>query len=409
MAIPFGELLVGLYLGLLAGLFPAFIAFGIGFGFKYFTDVTVPGLGVVVLGGALAGISGGLLGLLEPGLAESWTGISAVLVILMVCLWAHSQGDKLAAQTPRGLTLRGLRESRASANLAQLVDAYGQLRIRPAGEIHDLEGYPPLPEDVRQSLQAGSWRFPAKLSISEIETRLEEQLTEEHGLADVSVTLDAKGRAEIHAAPATAGLSKLIPPGTRGVTIETLLPTGMTRGDTATLKLPEGDVMGPVVSARTFEAEPEAPTEAVEEAPEHDAGPSQEPPKQPARMPTTRGGEGQVTLAMPLEEAKRVLNASKAPVLIHARGEQREFEAVGLLKQHGNRFRKVTLRAGDPLAGSTIGQARVRATYGVAILAINRSTERIIAPPGSTQLQPGDTLIVVGQPDRLTAFQEALQ
>ncbi|MFC7114096.1 hypothetical protein ACFQH2_02680 [Natronoarchaeum sp. GCM10025703] len=47
------EVLVGIYLGLLAGIFPGFIAFSIGFGFKYFTNVTVPGLGVVVLGGAL--------------------------------------------------------------------------------------------------------------------------------------------------------------------------------------------------------------------------------------------------------------------------------------------------------------------------------------------------------------------
>lgn len=45
IAIPVADIVVGIYLGLLAGLFPAFIAFAIGF--KYFTNVTVPGLGVV--------------------------------------------------------------------------------------------------------------------------------------------------------------------------------------------------------------------------------------------------------------------------------------------------------------------------------------------------------------------------
>jgi hypothetical protein len=64
-SIPLTEVLVGVYLGLLAGIFPSFIAFSIGFGFKYFTNVTVPGLGVVVLGGALAGVSGGLMGLMD--------------------------------------------------------------------------------------------------------------------------------------------------------------------------------------------------------------------------------------------------------------------------------------------------------------------------------------------------------
>lgn len=72
--LPLSEVLVGVYLGLLAALFPGFIAFSIGFGFKYFTNVTVPGLGVVALGGALAGVSGGLMGLVDPALADAGPG-----------------------------------------------------------------------------------------------------------------------------------------------------------------------------------------------------------------------------------------------------------------------------------------------------------------------------------------------
>lgn len=407
VTLPVSEVLVGVYLGLLAALFPAFIAFSIGFGFKYFTNVTVPGLGVVVLGGALAGVSGGLMGLVDPKLAESWAGITAILVILMACLWAHSQGDKLATVTPRRLTLRSLRESRLSVDLTERVDSYGQIRIRPIGEIQDIEGYPPLSDDLREQLRTGFWKFPADLSVTELETRLEERLTTDHELAEVAVTIDSQGRAEIGAAPSAAGLSRRVPPGKRAVSIQTLLPTGVARGDSVTIRLPDGDVTGPVVSARTAgtnlptESEPEEvppPTNADDEV-------SDEADRKPPAA-TTTGGDGQVTIALSNDKARQVVRADFAPILVHSRGKQREYEAIGVLKRHGNQFRKVTIGDGSSLNGRTIGAAQIRATYGVAILAIRRLTERIIAPRGTTELKEGDMLVVVGKSSQLRAFEE---
>jgi len=396
-----GEVLLGVYLGLLAGIFPAFIAFSIGFGFKYFTNVTVPGLGVVVLGGALAGISGGLMGLLDPQLAENWTGITAVLVILMAALWAHAQGDKLGAATPRRLTLKRLRESRLSTDLAERVDSYGQIRIRPVGEIRDIEGYPPLSDDVRAQLRTGSWKFPASLPLAELEATLEERLTDEYELAEATVTIDRKGRAEIAAAPTTAGLSRRIPRGKRAVSVQTLLPTGLARGDVVTLQLPDGDVSGPVVSARTAGVEsPATPTPPAEEEPTE-----VEPETPPPKAPTTTGGEGQVTVALSAEEARRVVRAEFAPIVVHSRGKQREYEAIGVLTAQGNRFRALTLTSDSPLAGTTIGTAQVRDSHGVAILAIRRGTERIVVPRGDTELLADDRLIVVGTAANLRAFE----
>lgn len=402
------EVFLGIYLGLLAGIFPAFIAFGIGFGFKYFTDVTVPGLGVVVLGGALAGISGGLMGLLDPDLAESWTGITAVLVILMAALWAHSQGDKLAAATPRRLTLKRLREHKLSTDLAERVDSYGQIRIRPLGEIQDIEGYPPLPDDIRTQLRGGSWRFPASLSLAELETKLEERLTDDYELAEVTVSIDRKGRAEIAAAPTTAGLSRRVPRGKRAVSVKTLLPTGVARGDIVTLRLPDGDVSGPVVSARTTGVEPpkEEPPAAEDEA-GADGDEEKQPP--PPKAPTTTGGDGQVTVALPVPDARRALRTDFAPMVVHSRGKQREYEAIGVLTAGGNRFRKFTVGDDSPLAGTTIGEARIRDTYGVAILAVRRGTERIVAPRGDNHLLAGDRLIVVGTSANLRAFEEVVE
>ncbi|RQG95294.1 potassium channel family protein [Natrarchaeobius oligotrophus] len=397
------EILVGVYLGLIAALFPSFITFSIGFGFKYFTNVTVPGLGVVALGGTLAGVTGGLMGLMDPQLAGSWTGIIAILVILMSCLWAHSQGDKLGEATPRRLTLKSLRENQLSAELAERVDSYGQIRIRPAGEIYAIEGYPPLPEALREQLHSGSWKFPANLSLSELETRLEERLTTDYELAEVDVIVDKRGRAEIAAAPSAAGLSRRIPPGRCAVSIQTLLPTGVARGDSVTIKLPDGDVTGPVVSARTNGID--TPKEPDPASTESEDGEADEKAKKPPAM-TTTGGEGQVTVALLLTEARRVVRTDFAPMIVHSRGKQREYEAIGILKQDGNQFRNVTIGNGSTLSGTTIGTARIRDTHGVGILTIQRATEQLIAPSGMTELLAGDTLIVVGRPDQLRAFEE---
>jgi hypothetical protein len=407
-SLPISEVLVGVYLGLLAGIFPSFVAFAIGFGFKYFTTVTVPGTAVIVLGGTLAGVSGGLMGIISPEVVGSWTGITAVVVILMSCLWSHSQGDKLAAATPRRLTLKSLRESRLSLDLVERVDSYGHLRIRPVGEIHNIEGYPPLPDDVRQKIRAGSWRFPADLPISDLEARLEERLTTDYDLAEASATIDRRGLAQVAAAPSAAGLSRRVPPGKRAVSIQTLLPTGLARGDTVTIRLPDGDATGPVVSAHTAGVE----SVAVESVPAEDdgaaeagpdgAGPDETVPER--RAPTATGGEGQVTVALSYEEARRVIRAGFAPIVVHSRGKQREYEAIGLLKQHGNQFRKVTVGAASSLLGGTIGAAQIRDTYGVAILSVRRQAEQIVAPTGATELRPGDELIVVGRRDGLDAF-----
>lgn len=399
------DVLLGVYLGLLAGIFPAFVAFSIGFLFKYFTTVTIPGLGVVALGGTLAGVSGGLMGLIDPTLAESWTGITAVLVILMASLWAHSQGDKLATATPRKFTLKTLRETRLSTDLAERIDSYGQVHVRPIGNISDIEGYPSLSDDIRHQLGTSSWRFPATLSLTELETKLEDRLLTDYELAEVSVTIDKQGRAQIAGAPSAAGLSRRVPPGRRAVSIQTVLPTGVGRGDKVSVKLPDGDVTGPVVSARTTGAE--VTVEPLDtEFKEKDGGEgviTKHTPKM-----TTTGGEGVVTIAVSYGDGRRIIRSKFAPMVVHSRGKQREYELIGVLKQGGNRFRSVILDERSLLVGTTIGDQQISTTYGVVILAIRRTEGPIIAPNGSTELYSGDTLILVGQPEKLREFEEAV-
>jgi len=245
------EVLLGLYLGLLTGIVPAFVAGSLGFLVRYFTGVTLPGFGVVVLALSIASVQGGLLGLVEPTIAQSPRLLIAVLVVLMLALYAHNQGDKLGAELPRRLSFTRLRQRTLSADVVELVGSVGQVSVRPTGEIRDMEGYPPLSPALRQSLKAGSWKLPADLPLSELEARIEERLRTDHDLADVDVTMDEQARATIVAAPPSGSLSRRVPAGQRAVSIATLVPTGIARGDEVTIRAGERSITGTVLSARS--------------------------------------------------------------------------------------------------------------------------------------------------------------
>lgn len=393
------ELTVGVYLGIVTAFFPALVAFMIGLSFKYFTGLSIPALAVVVLSGTLAGISGGLMGLMSEEIVESWAGITAFLVILMACLWAHSQGDKLGGTIPRRLTIKNLKSNRLSADFVERVDSFGQIRIRPVGDVHDIEGYPPLPEDVRAKVKERSWKFPADLPIDEIEEQLEEKLVSEFEIAEAIVELDREGRASISAAPSSAGLSRRVPNGMRAVSIRTLVPTGLYRGDRVTVRLPDGDVTGEILSAQTNTTGGE-PNRNIST----DGGEEPEPTVETGSS-TTTGGEGEITIALPFIEARRVIDTEFAPIHVQPRGKQREYEAIGILEQHGNRFRKIIVAEESDVCGKTIGELRIRDDYGVAVLSIRRGTNVTTVPKSSNDLQAGDELIVVGQRDAVNQFE----
>ncbi len=399
------EVVLGIYIGLLTGIFPAFVAFSFGFGFRYFTNVTVPGLGVVALAGALAGVSGGLLGILSPEIAESWIGITAVVVILMAALWAHAVGDALGAKTPRNLTIQRIKEHRLSADLVERVDSYGQIIVRPTGAVDDIEGYPPLPDGVREALATGSWKFPGTLPLPEIERRLEERLIHEYELTEISVSVDRRGRARIAAAPTSAGLSRRLPKGSRAVTLQTLLPTGLARGDSVALRLPDEMITGTVVSARSdAPVEPEVTTSGE---PEDGESEEQEPAPAP-KAPTTTGGAGQVTVAVDKQSAVRLLAVESVPIVVHSRGKRREYETVALLKRAGNRFSRHTIGDGTPLAGVAIADLELEREHDVTVLAVRRGQEIVIAPGAAYRFTPNDEIVVVGTPQQISQFSEVM-
>ncbi|QPV61304.1 TrkA C-terminal domain-containing protein [Halosimplex litoreum] len=408
------ELLFGIYLGILTGIIPGLVAWSLGFVFKYFTGVTIPGFGVVVLSVALAGVNGGLLALADPTITQSANAVTittAILVVLMISLYAHSRGDQMGATFPKRLSLKQLRERTLAADVRGALAGRDEARVRVVGEVADMEGYPPLSDELRAEIGASEWTFPADLRISELESRLAERLKTEYDLGDAAVTVDERGRASVVAAPPFSGLSKRVPDGKRAVSVNALVPTGVARSDEVTLITPDAQVRGTVVSAKTQRAatgagpDPEA-TESVDGA-DDDADDDERAP-QPVRAPTTTGGEGRITVAVTRTDADPLLKADRARVVVESRGVRREYELLSLLRRAGRRFGRVTVGAGGPLDGASVGEANVRGAYGVAVMAVRGASGWVVAPKGSTTLSAGDEVFAVGTRGELDAFREAV-
>jgi hypothetical protein len=408
MALPV-EILLGIYLGILTGIIPALVAWALGFGFKYFTGVSIPGFGVVVLAVALAGVNGGLLALADPKITQSAnapTITTAILVVTAISLYAHAKGDQLGANFPKRLSLSGLREKTLSRDVVELIGGRDEVRIRVVGDVADMEGYPPLPDDLRAELREASYTFPADLRVSELEERFAERLRTEFDLGDVAVVVDEQGRASVSAAPPFSGLSKRIPSGKRAVSVNALLPTGLARGDEVTLLTPDAQVHGTVVSAKSKPGDGATP--AAPAAPALDPGPADtadgDDTPEPVKAPTTSGGEGRLTAAVTRTDAEPLVRASTARVVVEARGTRLEYELISLLRRANRRFRRLTVAAGGALDGASLGAVGVRETYDVAVLAVRKPTGWQLVPRGTVELAAGDELYAVGTRDALDAF-----
>ncbi|AFK20310.1 potassium transporter TrkA [Haloferax mediterranei ATCC 33500] len=397
------EVVYGLYFGVLTGLVPAAIAWLLGFGFRYVTGVTVPGLAVVVLSVAIAGASGGLMALADPTITQSENQVRltvALLVVLMGSLYAHNRGDAFANEIPRKVSLRKLTERTLSTDVVELVGGRGQVRVAVAGEVGDIEGYPPVPLDIRTRIRNGEWTFPADIPLVELESRFADRLQTEFDLAAVEVRLDERAHATVSAAAPVGGLSKRLPPGERAVSVTALVPTGLAQGDEVVVVTDDETVSAAVAGVDTVAETPVAS--------ESDDDTDNDAPKAAPRAPTAVGGEGRVTLSVDRTAVESLLSADVERFVVTSRGVRREFELVSLLRRAGKRFARLSVGADGPLDDVTLGDVSVRDSYGVAVLAVRHGGNWTIAPRGDQRVSAGDTVYAAGSRGDLAAFEEVV-
>jgi hypothetical protein len=333
--------------------------------------------------------------------------VTAILLVAMMAMYAHSKGDSMGATFPHRLSFRGLRDKTLSLDLADVIPDRNEVRIRAAGEVADMEGYPPLSAEQRREIRTAEFAFPADLPIGELENRFENRLETEFDLGEADVSIDERGQATVAAAPPFSGLSKRVADGRQAVSVDGLLPTGLARGDEVTCITPTAAVRGPLVSARSGDANP--PTEPASDADAPAADPDGKAEPVQTAAPTTAGGEGRLTVAVDRSDVRPLLATDRATVVVESRGTRREYEAISLLRRAGRRFRRMTVGETSELAGLTIAEASLRTTHGVAILARRDGGDWELTPSGGARLAAGDELVVAGRRDALSAFAEVLR
>lgn len=401
------EILLGIYLGLLVGVIPALVSWALGFGFRYVAGVSLPGFGVAVLAIALAGVNGGLLALTDNTILASPAAprvVTAIVIVAMLSMYAHSKGDALASGAPDRPSLADIGERTLSLDLADLVGGRDEVRIHVVGPVADMEGYPPLPEDLRAEIRAAELTFPADLRVPELEERVADRLRTEFDLGEVTVDIDERGRASVTAAPPFSGLSKRVADGRHAVSVDGRIPTGLARGDEVTLITTDAQVRGTVVSARTGDREPDPDIEPRRTA---DPAEDEETPA-PVRAPTTAGGEGRLTVAVTRTDVQPLLRAERAKVVVESRGTRREYELVSLLRRADRRFRRLTVGPDSPLAGTRVADMRLREDHDVDVLAVRRDRGWVLAPEGAAVLDRDDTVLAIGDRESLDRFQDVV-
>jgi hypothetical protein len=342
------EVLLGISFGVLLGIVVSFAVGVFSFTISYYWDQELSQVAVVVLILPLVAVDALYIGIIGSGVQQVPRLLIGLLVIVMIALYANSQGQKIAAELPRETTQPTERKRTLSAEAVDAVDGLGQVTIRTAGEIQEIDGYPSLSPDVRTALAEGAWRLPADLPLPELERRLEDQLRTDHDLGEVSVSIDGRGRATITAAPPTAGVASQVPDGWRAVSVAALLPTGLTAEDEVTVRTAAGSVAGTVLGI------------------DRTAGDSDE--VVPDGGATTASGEGRVTVAVPASAAGTLLDAERGRIVVEPRGRRHDFEAFSLLDGTDRTIRRLTLTPAvrEALADDEIQPLAVRGDVDAA-------------------------------------------
>jgi TrkA domain protein len=104
------------------------------------------------------------------------------------------------------------------------------------------------------------------------------------------------------------------------------------------------------------------------------------------------------------------LSGEEAEALGELLGAARVVEHLAELQQRieGLAIDWLAIRPGSPFADRTIADTQARSRTGVSVVAVLRDGGAIPAPAPDVRLQAGDTLVVVGTPQGVTALSSLL-
>lgn len=380
------EILLGISLGLLIGVVPVLVIGAASFTLEYVADRALSPAVVVALAVALGGVQASIVDVVGPADGGAQSAVAAALprlvvatvVVALVSLYANSQAAALASRLPRDVSQPTSRERPLSVDALDAVDGMGQVTIRSAGEVRNLNERTPLSPALRTALEDGRWRLPADAPLVELESRLEDRLRTDFDLAAVSVSIDARGRATIAASPPSKSLARRLSDGWRALSVTTLLPSGLAPDDEVAVSTGDGTTTGVVLG--TTDGVPSQ--DGTEGGP--DDGDLDGESTAGSAVTEATGGRGRVTVAVPTVEAGDLLETDAATIAARPRGTSHEFEAFSLLERAGQSVRKVQVGDGTPDVVASLDDE-------IEVLAV-RESEQAESTGGTWTFDPPESL-----------------
>ncbi len=351
------------------------------------------GLGVVALYLNTLGLFGQVL---APVDGESPLSLRAVVSNVSALL-----GGSLAAPVGRRL---GDRVAVSVFDRTAVPDgSVGRLRSRfsgavavdlpPATEIEDIPGYDPVPAATRERL--GGRTVALARGPGDVAERLRTHLRETYGVGRVDADVEGARVTHLGLGTRPAGIAPTLAPGTAAVAVRADPPNGAGPGD--------------VVQVWAATGADDATPDSADADPDGAAGPDDvgEASTTRLRRVTTaelRGTAGDVVTlavderdlpALPADREYRLVTLPARP------SADREF--ASLLSAADERMDAVTVAAGSPLAGATVGDL----APGVTVVAV-RGTEGALdaLPARSRPVDAGETVYVMAPPETIRRLSE---
>jgi len=248
--------------------------------------------------------------------------------------------------------------------MSRVVKTVGRMtavELPPADEIADIDGYDPVPDDMKATMADRTLLFPRRLTVAELRDRLVARLEQDYGIGHVDVDLADDGSVEhLSVGLRAAGLGHTLPPGTAAIAITADPAHSATPGD--------------VVQIWRSADRPE--------------------PVAVAELRATAGDLA--TVALDETDAGRVDQSARHRLvtLPAETGADREFAA--LLRNADETMGRVAVEEGSPLVGRAI------AALTPIVAAVGRADGGVDAvPPRDYPIAAGETLYLVGRPDTL--------
>jgi hypothetical protein len=253
------------------------------------------------------------------------------------------------------------------ADVSEIVQTVGRVTtVKLPGEIDDIVGYDPMPDETKRSLENKRFLFPRRLTKNELRDRLVARLKTDYGVGHVDLELDDDGTVSyIGVGSRAAGIGPTLPPATNAVAVRADPANAASSGDL--VQVWDTDPFERVLTGELRGVADDVVTVAIDEA------------DTPKLQPTER----YKLVTLPVQERP-----------------DREF--ASLLRAADETMGTVTIPSGSELVGTPVGE------LGVTVAAITRADDEPEPIPSRDRpLADGDVIYAIATPDALRRVETA--